>query len=164
VVLRHMTVELRVRLDSGVQLEDLREWMGGLPGVRVRAVPRPPDPNSQGTVWDFLSLACATGGPLVAGVRALQMWAQARVVTIQVEVGDRKFTVTGHNARAVLPEVTAAAEALAAAGTAPDGTQPGGTAPGGTQPQDGAAVPVPQDGPRPSLRPAPAAEAPDELA
>ncbi|MFI6686650.1 hypothetical protein [Streptomyces sp. NPDC050485] len=115
-----MTVELRVSVDGGGQLEDLREWMGGLQGVEVRAVPRPPEPNSQGsTVWDFLSLACATGGPLVAGVRALQMWIEARVTVVTVEVGDRRFTLTGTNARTLLPQVAEAARALEAGGTAP---------------------------------------------
>ncbi|AOR29733.1 hypothetical protein BFF78_00265 [Streptomyces fodineus] len=114
-----MTVELRVSVDGGGQLEDLREWMGGLPGVAVRAVPRSPERNSQGTVWDFLSLVCATGGPLVAGVRALQMWIEARVTVVKVEVGDRRFTLTGTNARALLPQVVEAARALEAGATAP---------------------------------------------
>lgn len=61
----------------------------------MTAVARPAGANSQGGVWDFLSLACATGGPLAAAVRALQMWVEARVTTIEVEAGGRRFTVTG---------------------------------------------------------------------
>jgi hypothetical protein len=108
--------DVRVRVDSGALLEDLRGWMGGIQGVEATAVPRQPGANSQGGVWDFLALACATGGPLAAAVRALQMWVEARVTTIEVEAGGRRFTVTGPTAQRVLPEVIAAVRALEAAG------------------------------------------------
>lgn len=115
-----MTVELRVHLADGGQLADLREWMGGHPGVDVRAVGRKPDRNSQGTAWDFLSVACAAGGPLVAAVRALQLWIEAQVTEIEVEVGGRRIKVTGRTAGTVLPQVVEAARALeAGAGTGP---------------------------------------------
>lgn len=115
-----MTVELRVHLTDGGQLADLREWMGGHQGVGVRAVAKPPDPNSQGTAWDFLSVACAAGGPLVAAVRALQLWIEAHVTEIEVEVGGRRIKVTSRTAEAVLPQVIEAARALeAGAGAGP---------------------------------------------
>ncbi|MEU7043376.1 hypothetical protein AB0A77_20240 [Streptomyces varsoviensis] len=107
-----MTVELRVRVNDGGRLEDLREWMGGHPGVTVRPVARAPERNSQGTVWDFLAVVCATGGPVVAAVRALQIWIEAQVTEIEVEVGDRRVKVTSRTAGAVLPQVLAAAQAL----------------------------------------------------
>ncbi|MEW2519907.1 effector-associated constant component EACC1 [Actinacidiphila alni] len=115
-----MAVELRFRVDEGDQLKDLNEWMGGHQGVEVRPVARAAGRNSQGPeVWEFLTLTCATGGPLVAGVRAFQVWIEARVTVVEVEVGDRRFTVTGMNAKALLPEVVAAARALEA-GETPD--------------------------------------------
>lgn len=134
--------DVRVRVESGGLLEDLRGWMGGIQGVEVVAVPRAAGANSQGTVWDFLGLACATGGPLAAAVRALQMWVEARVTTIEVEAGGRRFTVTGSTAREVLPEVVAAVRALEAqdppadpAGPAQDGPHPAGeTAPDASRP------------------------------
>jgi hypothetical protein len=126
-----MTVELRVRLADGGQLADLREWMGGHQGVGVRAVARPPDPNSQGTAWDFLSVACAAGGPLVAAVRALQLWIEAHVTEIEVEVGERRIKVTSRTAETVLPQVIEAARALeAGAGPAAGAADGAGSAAG----------------------------------
>ncbi|MFE7118444.1 hypothetical protein ACFU99_23815 [Streptomyces sp. NPDC057654] len=114
-----MSVELRVYVNDGGELEDLREWMGGHPGVAVRPVARAPERNSQGTVWDFLAVVCATGGPVVAAVRALQLWIEAQVTAIEVEAGDRRIKVTSRNAGAVLPQVLAAAQALQAASPEP---------------------------------------------
>jgi hypothetical protein len=110
-----MTVELRVYPGGSGQLESLREWMGGHQGVEVRAVERPPERNSQGTVWDFLAVVCAAGGPLVAAVQALHLWIGAQTTDIEMEVGDRRFKVTGRNAEAVLREVIETAKALEAA-------------------------------------------------
>ncbi|MGW0944220.1 effector-associated constant component EACC1 [Streptomyces sp. NPDC002623] len=109
-----MTVELRVFLSNGGQLESLRAWLDGHQGVAVEARERPPEPNSQGTVWDFLAVVCAAGGPLVAAVHALQLWIQGQVTDIELEVGDRRFKVTGRNAQAVLQEVIETAKSLEA--------------------------------------------------
>lgn len=154
-----MTVELRIRPSDAGQFEDLREWMRGNHGVTVRAVARAPEPNSQGTVWDFLSVGCAAGGPIVAAVRALQLWMEARVTVVEIEVGDRRIKVTTPTAAAVLPQVIDAAKALESELKEPDpetseaapGTpeRPGPpTAPGTPGP------PAPPEGP----------EAPDEPA
>ncbi|MET9971500.1 hypothetical protein ABZZ80_37760 [Streptomyces sp. NPDC006356] len=115
-----MTVELRVFLSGSEQLESLREWMAGHQGVAVEAVARPAAPNSQGTVWDFLAVACAAGGPLVVAVHALQVWIGAQTTDIEIEVGDRRFKVTGRNAPAVLREVIETAKSLEATPEAPD--------------------------------------------
>lgn len=115
-----MTVDLRVHLSDSGQLDDLEKWLGGLSGVAVRTVLRPPEPNSQGTVWDFLSVACAAGGPVVAAVRALQLWIEARVTVVEVQVGDRRFKVRSQDARSVLPQIIEAARALEAAPEVPD--------------------------------------------
>jgi hypothetical protein len=115
-----MTVELRVFLRNGGQLDSLREWMGGHQGIDVQAVERPRERNSQGTVWDFLAVACAAGGPLVAAVHALQLWIGAQTTDIELEVGDRRFKVTGRNAQAVLQEVIETAKSLEATPEAPD--------------------------------------------
>jgi hypothetical protein len=108
-----MTVELRAHLTDRGQLDDLGKWLDR-PGVAVRTVSRPAEPNGQGTVWDFLSVACAAGGPVVAAVRALQLWIEARVTVVEIEVGDRRFKVRSQDARAVLQEVIEAARALEA--------------------------------------------------
>lgn len=109
-----MAVEFRVFPGGGAQMDSLREWMGGHPGVEVSVVERPPEPNSQGTVWDFLAVVCAAGGPLVAAVQALHLWIGAQTTDIEVEVGDRRFKVTGRNAEAVLREVIETARQLEA--------------------------------------------------
>jgi hypothetical protein len=110
-----MTVEFRIYLSDNGLLEDLREWMGDHSGVELKAVAHPSKPNSQGSVWEFLAVVCAAGGPIVAAVRALQLWIEARVTVIEIEVGDRRITVTSHDAKTVLPQVVAAAQALEAA-------------------------------------------------
>lgn len=115
-----MTVEFRVYLSDSGQMDDLREWMGGHPGVTVQPVARSASPNSQGSVWDFLSVVCAAGGPVVVAVRALQLWIEARVTVIEVQVGDRRIMVRSHDARTVLPHVTAVARALETATESPD--------------------------------------------
>lgn len=114
-----MAVELRVFVQDRAEAGDLREWMSGLPGVVVRAVAVPADPLSQG-VWDFLSVACEAGGPVVAAVRALQLWIEARITVVEVAVGDRRITVRTADASTVLPEVTKAAAALESAGESRD--------------------------------------------
>jgi membrane-associated two-gene conflict system component 1 (EACC1) len=115
-----MTVELRVHLTDSGQLDDLGKWLDGPAGVVVRTVSRPPEPNSQGTVWDFLSVVCAAGGPVVAAVRALQLWIEARVTVVEIKVGDRHFTVRSQDARAVLQEIIDVARALESAPEMPD--------------------------------------------
>ncbi|MFI6465542.1 hypothetical protein [Streptomyces sp. NPDC050528] len=107
-------------MSDGRQLNSLRDWMAGHPGVRVDAVERPSEPNSQGTVWDFLSVVCAAGGPIVAAVSALQIWIGAQTTEIEVEVGDRRFKVRGRNAEVVLRQVMEAAKSLEPSAEAPD--------------------------------------------
>ena len=110
-----MPVELRIRLRDGGQLEDLGEWMRGHPGVTVGTVARVPEPHSQGTgVWDFLSVVCAAGGPIVVAVHALQLWLEARVTVVEIEVGDRRIKVKSASAATVLPQVVSAAQILGA--------------------------------------------------
>ncbi|MGI5455036.1 effector-associated constant component EACC1 [Streptomyces sp. CA-249302] len=107
-----MTVELRVYVNGVGRLDGLRDWMGGHPGVEVDVVEPPPERNSQGTVWDFLSVVCAAGGPIVAAVSALQLWIGAQTTEIEVEVGGKRFRVNGRNAEVKLREVMEAARAL----------------------------------------------------
>lgn len=99
--------------------------MSGHSDVTVRPVNRPSEPNSQGSVWDFLAVTCATGGPVVAAVRALQLWIEAHVTVVEIEVGDRRIKVTGHDARAVLPQVVSAAQALEPANAPGTANAPG---------------------------------------
>jgi hypothetical protein len=100
-----VSVQLRIHLDDATEFEDLREWMGGHDGVIVDTVRRPPGATAQGSVWDFLSVACETGGPVVAAVRALQLWIESRVTAVQVAIGDKTFTVRTTDAAMVLPRV-----------------------------------------------------------
>lgn len=107
-----VTVEFRVYLDDNGQLADLGEWLGGNPEFTVRTVARSAEPNSQGSVWDFLSVLCAAGGPAVAAVRALQLWIEARVTVVDIEAGGRRITVHSRDAKAVMPDVIEAIRAL----------------------------------------------------
>lgn len=106
-----MSVGFRVYLHDHAEFEDFREWMAGLRGVTVEGVARPAAVNSQGSVWDFLSVACAAGGPVVAALRAVQLWIDARVTVIHIEVGGTRFEVRSQDP-AVLAEVMTAVRAL----------------------------------------------------
>ena len=117
-----MVVELRLRLENQAEFEDLTEWLSGLSGIRTERVERPAQPNSQsGSVWDFLSVFCAAGGPAVAAVRALQLWIEARTTTVEVELDGRRIAVKSADAAAVLPAVTEAVKALASGEASGDG-------------------------------------------
>lgn len=106
-----MVVGFRVHLDDNGELEDLREWMSELEGVSVQAVARSAASNSQGSVWDFLSVTCGAGGPVVAALRALQLWIDARTTVILIEVEGSRFEVRSQDP-AVLAEVASAVRAL----------------------------------------------------
>jgi Effector Associated Constant Component 1 len=104
-----VVAQMRVYLDDGNELQELREWMGGHSGIRVEAVPRPAEPHAQGSVWDFLSVLCEAGGPVAAAVRALQLWIESRVTVVEIVVGEKRFTVRTTDAATVLPQVERAA-------------------------------------------------------
>ena len=113
-----MAVELKIYLVDAQEFADLEEWMRGHPGVAVTAVARPGAGNAQGSVWDFLSIACATGGPVALAVRALQLWIESRITTVQIAIGDDKsmITVKTRDAATVLPQVEKIATKIALAG------------------------------------------------
>lgn len=112
-----MEAQLKIYLDDSAELEDLREWMSGHVGVVVEAVRRSSGPTAQGSVWDFLSVACETGGPVAAAVRALQLWIESRVTTVQIAIGENKVTVRTKDAAAVLPQVEKMAVGILESGT-----------------------------------------------
>ncbi|WP_051450899.1 effector-associated constant component EACC1 [Actinospica robiniae] len=111
-----MTTELRVSFNDAGQMSDLQEWLSKIKGVHATPVARPAEGNSQGTAWDFLSVACETSGPVVVALRALQKWLEARVTTIEVRVGSSVFKVHSADAADLLPKIEQAARALGAAG------------------------------------------------
>ncbi|MFF4889806.1 effector-associated constant component EACC1 [Micromonospora chersina] len=96
---------MKIYPGSRADLQDLHEWMSGLSGVEVQVVAKPEEPNAQGTVWDFLAILCGAGGPAVAAVRALHLWIESRITTLDVVVGDSRFTVRTADAALVLPQV-----------------------------------------------------------
>jgi hypothetical protein len=102
---REMAVELKIYPDSTTDLERLREWMSGHSGVDVRLVAREPVPNAQGSVWDFLSVVCATGGPAAVALRALQIWIESRTTKVRLEYAGRSLELSTTNVGAVLPEL-----------------------------------------------------------
>jgi hypothetical protein len=83
------------------------------PGIAVTAVPKPPEPYTQGSaLWDFLSLVCRPDGAGVAAVGALAIWIRSRVSTVTIEIGGKKFVVRSHKAEEILPKVVEAVKAL----------------------------------------------------
>ena len=113
-----MDVELRLYLQDRAELDDLHEWLTGLSGVAVHAMTRPAQPNAQsGDLWDFLSVVCGAGGPVVAALRALQMWIEARTTSVEVVVGDKRIAVKGPDATAALAAVSETLEALGPGGS-----------------------------------------------
>jgi len=107
-------VELKVYVEDPGEFEDLRGWMTGQhPGMAVSAVPKPPEPYTQGSApWDFLLTVCGPDGAGVAAVGALAIWIRSRVTTVRIEVGEKKFLVKGRDAERVLPRVVEAVKAL----------------------------------------------------
>lgn len=109
-----MQVELKVYVEDPGEFEDLRGWMTGQhPGMAVTAVPRPPEPFTQGSaLWDFLSLVCEPGGAGVAAAGALAIWIRSRVSTVKIEIGEKKFLVKSRDAEGIMPKVIDAVKAL----------------------------------------------------
>ena len=109
-----MQVELKVYVEDPGQFEDLRGWMTGQhPGVAVTAVPKPPEPCTQGSaLWDFLSVVCSPDGAGVAAAGALAIWIRSRVSTIRIEIGEKKFLVKGLDAEGIMPKVVEVVKAL----------------------------------------------------
>jgi Effector Associated Constant Component 1 len=107
-------VVLKVYVEDASEFEDLRGWMTGQhPGVAVTAVPKPPEPYTQGSaLWDFLSLACGPDGAGAVAVGALAIWIRSRVQTVRIEIGEKKFLVKGHDVERILPKVVEAVNAL----------------------------------------------------
>lgn len=113
-------IEFSVRLDDGGQLADLSEWLSGHRGVDVEVMAgEPPAANAQGSMWDFLSVTCAAGGPAVAALRALQLWIESRVTVVNLTIDGRQITVRTQDAATVLPEIAQAVRVLESGG---DGT------------------------------------------
>ena len=107
-------VELKVYVEDAGEFEDLRGWMTGQhPGVGVTAVPKPPEPYTQGpALWDYLSVACEPGGAGVAALGALAIWIRSRVSTVRVKIGENEFLVKSRDADEILPKMVEAVKAL----------------------------------------------------
>lgn len=106
-----MAVTMKVSLASRDELADLHEWLRGQSGISLNAMPNSRKPNAQG-VWEFLSVVFEAGGSAVAAIKAIQLWIEARVTTIDVTIGDAKFRVRTKEAAQVLPQVAAIAEKM----------------------------------------------------
>jgi len=107
-----VAAQMKIYLDDGEELQNLREWMSGHSGIVVEAVGRPSEPTAQGSLWDFLSILCASAGPLAAAVRALQLWIESRITVVVIEIEGKRFTARTKDAATVLPQVLEAATKL----------------------------------------------------
>ena len=107
-----MDVRLAVQVEDDAEFDSLQQWMSGLSGVTVAAVPSKPRACEQGSAWDFLSVACETGGAVTVAVSALKTWIESRVTTIRVKVGDADITVKSIDSDKAMSRVLETVKAL----------------------------------------------------
>lgn len=123
-----MTVTLAVYPETSALLDSLRTELLGQPGgpeVETLMDPEARAHRDSG-VWEFLSVACGTGGAVTVAVKTIGQWIAATVTTVRVKVGEHEFVVHSRDVDVVMPKVTAAVEALQrrglpASGSAADG-------------------------------------------
>lgn len=90
-----MTVEIKVVPADPGDFHRLAAWLSELADVEVTHVERPPAPNAQGTVWDFLSVAVSSGGGAAAVMRALQVWIESRITKVTIEYPGGRIEAEG---------------------------------------------------------------------
>lgn len=126
-----MAVTLAVYADSPALLDSLRTaLLGQTGGPQVETLMDPEArAHRDSGIWEFLSVACGTGGAVTVAVKTIGQWIAATVTTVRVKVGEDEFVVQSRDVDTVLPKVTAAAEALQRRGLpAPEGLPTGGSA------------------------------------
>lgn len=102
-----------MRSDMSLQVEDheklgsLVDWLSGLPDVTVTSVAAPSQPNSQGSGWDALVVACGAGGAVTVAVRALTTWIESTVTRVRVRIGENELEITSRNAAELAPRIMA---------------------------------------------------------
>lgn len=109
-----MGIELRIYAEDSGDFTSLRDWLAGIRGLDVTPVAQPGRAGLQGSGWDFLSVACGTGGAATVAVGALKAWIESRVTKVRVKIGPdgKEFVVSGTDVQGVMAELSALVKVL----------------------------------------------------
>jgi hypothetical protein len=85
-------------------IEALYEELRGAPGISVKAVPTPIAAGDQGSVLDFLTVACS-GGAITVALQIVKTLAESRgsKFSLKIRRGENRLEVTAENLDEVLP-------------------------------------------------------------
>ena len=94
-----------IYVDEPGDFRSLHQWLRRTRGLTVEAVSALPAPGQQGSGWEFLSAAFASGGAGIAALQTLRAWLESRRsnLSVRVKVGDTEVGVTASNVREVMP-------------------------------------------------------------
>ena len=109
-----MDIELRIQVEDDGDFASLQDWLAGISGLAITPVPGPSRVGAQGSGWDFLGVACGTGGAVTVAMNALKVWLESRVTKVRVKIGPdgKEFAFSGSNVQAAMAELLALAKAL----------------------------------------------------
>ncbi|MFD0556520.1 hypothetical protein FB566_1763 [Stackebrandtia endophytica] len=98
--------EIRLSISDGAELRSLREHLRRIRGVEIEQIPFASRPGSLGAS-DVLQIAVPAVGVIAVVIRTLPDFIRSRrsSVTITVESGDMKATITGENIDDIEPIV-----------------------------------------------------------
>ncbi|MFF2809703.1 hypothetical protein ACFVT2_21535 [Streptomyces sp. NPDC058000] len=85
-------------------LDAVYSELRGVPGLRVRAVPAPATPGEQGSVLEFVTVACS-GGAITILFQIVKTLVESRrsQMTLTFRRGEDRLEVTAKNVDEVLP-------------------------------------------------------------
>jgi hypothetical protein len=107
-----MGVRLAIQVEDDTEFDSLQDWLTGLSGADVTAVPKQHRAGQQGTAWDVLTVACETGGAATVAVQALKTWLESRVTTIRVKIGESDIEVKSTDSEQAMSQVLDTVKAL----------------------------------------------------
>lgn len=118
-----MSINILVQPVRRGETADLREWLSGIDRVAVSAVSSGADslPRTQGSVLDLLTVVCASGGPAVAALKAIEIWLKARVTQVDITVGDNTYRVSSTDPSTTFKEMADVLKQIEAGAGADDG-------------------------------------------
>lgn len=94
----------RFSADDPSDFEALYAELRGVPGIKIEAVPSPIAAGEQGSVLDFLTVACS-GGAITVALQIVKALAESRGPKFRLKVrrGKDRLEVTADNVDEVLP-------------------------------------------------------------
>jgi hypothetical protein len=96
-----MSIEIRVYLGDGGDIDSLRVWLNGVPEVSAAPMSRPSRPGEQGDAWEFLSVLCGTGGAVTVAINAVATWVESRAIRAKVRIGETEVELRGPDPEAL---------------------------------------------------------------